>query len=68
LHINTPTVGIVLAATGILGVLISLAGETADYVDPVTFAFATVSILVAIVGIALAFKVPSEEEHMKRHS
>jgi hypothetical protein len=61
-------VGYVLAAIGILGVVISLAGETSDYVDPVTFSFATVSMFVAIVGIALAFKVPSEDEHLKRHS
>jgi hypothetical protein len=60
--------GYVLAAIGILGVVISLAGETSDYVDPVTFSFATVSMFVAIVGIALAFKVPSEDEHLKRHS
>jgi hypothetical protein len=48
-----------------IGVIISLAGETSDYVDPLTFTFATVSILVAIVGIALAFKMPSEDTKAK---
>jgi hypothetical protein len=62
LHINTNTVGHFLTAIGIFGVLISLAGETSDYVDPVTFTFATASILAAIVGIALAFKMPSEDK------
>jgi hypothetical protein len=66
LHINTNVVGYVLTAIGIFGVLISLAGETSDYVDPVTFTFATVSIFVAIVGIALAFKMPSEDKRAKR--
>jgi len=50
-----------LATLGIIGVIISLAGETSDYVDPLTFTFATVSILVAIVGIALAFKIPTDD-------
>ena len=58
--------GYVLTAVGIFGVLISLAGETSDYVDPVTFTIATVSIFVAIVGIALAFKMPSEHKQAKR--
>jgi len=66
LHINTNAVGYVLTAIGIFGVLISLAGETSDYVDPVTFTIATVSIFVAIVGIALAFKMPSEDKKAKR--
>ena len=55
-----------LAAIGIFGVLMSLAGETSDYVDPVTFTFATVSVFVAIVGIALAFRMPREKETTKR--
>jgi hypothetical protein len=66
LHFNTNTVGYVLTAVGIFGVLISLAGETSDYVDPVTFTFATVSIFVAIVGIALAFKMPGQDKNAKR--
>ena len=65
LHFNTNTVGYVLTGIGIFGVLISLAGETSDYVDPITFTFATVSIFVAIVGIALAFKMPSEDKRAK---
>jgi hypothetical protein len=52
----------VLTAAGILGIIISLATEQSDYVDPVAFGFATLSILIAIVGIALAFRMPSEKE------
>jgi hypothetical protein len=63
LHINTNIVGYFLTAIGIFGLLISLAGETSDYV---TFTFATASIFVAIVGIALAFKMPSEDKKAKR--
>jgi len=48
-----------------LGVLISLAGEPSDFVDPITFTLATVSISAAIVGIGLVFKMPSEDEHLK---
>jgi hypothetical protein len=58
--------GYVLATLGMIGVIISLAGETSDYVDPLTFAFATASILVAIVGIALAFKTPSKDAGTKQ--
>lgn len=58
--------GYLLATIGMIGVIISLAGETSDYVDPLTFTFATVSILVAIVGIALAFKMPSEDTKAKK--
>jgi putative exporter of polyketide antibiotics len=49
-----------------IGVIISLGGETSDYVDPVTFTFATVSILIAIIGIALIFKMPNEEADTKK--
>ena len=66
MHINPNTVGYFLTAIGMFGVLTSLAGETSDYVDPLTFTFATVSILVAIVGIALAFKMPNEDKSAKR--
>jgi cyanate permease len=66
LRINTTTVGYLLAAIGIFGVLMSLAGETSDYVDPLTFTFATVSIFVAIVGIALAFRMPGDDKTAKR--
>ena len=68
MHINPNTVGYLLTAIGIFGVLMSLAGETSDYVDPVTFTFATVSIFVAIVGIALAFKMPSADKKAKSGS
>jgi hypothetical protein len=47
----------VLTGVGILGVIISLVIEQSDY-DPVAFGIATVSILIAIIGLALAFKVP----------
>jgi hypothetical protein len=53
-------VGYILTALGIGAILFSLAGEQSDYVDPVTFTLATVSILVAIIGLALAFKLPDE--------
>jgi hypothetical protein len=47
----------VLTAVGLLGVVISLVTEQSDY-DPVAFGIATVSILVAIIGLALVFRVP----------
>jgi hypothetical protein len=62
LHIKIQTVGYVLTALGLVGVIFSLAGEQSDYVDPVTFAFATVSIALAIIGIALAFKMPTNAQ------
>jgi len=58
----------VLATAGMVGVVISLAGETSDYVDPLTFIFATVSILVAIVGIALAFRMPNRDAKVKQRA
>ncbi|MGD0688464.1 MAG: hypothetical protein ABSA50_01720 [Candidatus Bathyarchaeia archaeon] len=48
----------VLTAVGILGIVISLVIEQSDY-DPVAFGIATISILIAIAGLALAFKVPA---------
>jgi hypothetical protein len=56
-------VGYVLTALGIGGILFSFAGEQSDYVDPVAFTLATLSILVAIVGLALAFKLPNKNDH-----
>lgn len=58
---KTSTVAYVLTALGILGIMISLVTEQSDY-DPVAFGIATVSILVAIVGISLAFRIPHDEE------
>ena len=52
------TLAYVLTAVGILGIIISLVTEQSDY-DPVAFGIATVSILIAIMGLALAFKVPA---------
>lgn len=49
-----------LIALGISGVIIALVTEQSDY-DPVAFGIATVSILVAVVGISLAFKLPTED-------
>ena len=66
MRFTTHTVGYVLTAVGMIGVIISLGGETSDYVDPVTFTFATVSILIAIIGIALIFKMPNEEADTKK--
>ena len=57
-----PILAYILTAAGILGIIISLATEQSDYVDPVAFGFATVSILIAIVGIALAFRIPTDKE------
>ena len=54
----------ILTALGILGIFYSLITEQSDY-DPVAFGVATVSILVAIVGISLAFRMPSEDKAIK---
>ncbi len=66
MKVKIQTAGYILATIGMIGVIISLAGETSDYVDPVTFTFATVSIFVAIVGIAMAFKMPDEDTKAKK--
>jgi len=50
-------VGYVLTVLGIAGTIVSLVIEQSDY-DPVAFGVATVSILVAIVGLSLALKIP----------
>jgi hypothetical protein len=55
---NVSTLAYVLTAVGILGIIISLVTEQSDY-DPVAFGIATVSILIAIAGLALAFRVPA---------
>jgi hypothetical protein len=47
----------VLTGAGLLGIVISLVTEQSDY-DPVAFAIATVSILIAVIGLALFFRVP----------
>jgi hypothetical protein len=44
------------------GILFSFAGEQSEYVDPVTFTIATISIFVAIVGLALIFKLPAKKD------
>jgi hypothetical protein len=48
----------VLTAVGILGIIISLVIEQSDY-DTVAFGIATISMLIAIAGLALAFKLPA---------
>ena len=58
---NVSTLAYVLTAIGLLGIIISLVTEQSDY-DPVAFGIATVSILVAIVGISLAFRIPNGNE------
>lgn len=55
------TAAYVLTAVGIVGIIISLVTEQSDY-DPVAFGIATVSILIAIAGIALAFRMPHDKE------
>lgn len=49
--------GYVLTVLGIAGTMFSLIIEQSDY-DPVAFGVATVSILVAIVGLSLALRMP----------
>ena len=50
-----------MTAVGIAGIIIALMTEQSDY-DPVAFGIATVAILLAIVGIALVFKLPPNEK------
>jgi len=56
-----------LTALGILGIIIALVTEQSDY-DPTAFGIATVSILVAVIGISLVLKAPSGEEQPKQPS
>jgi hypothetical protein len=56
-----------LTALGILGIIIALVTEQSDY-DPTAFGIATVSILVAVIGISLALRAPSGEEQPKEPS
>lgn len=58
------TLAYVLTAVGILGIIISLVTEQSDY-DTVAFGIATISILIAIAGLALAFKVPAGTDQPK---
>ncbi len=64
---NVSTLAYVLTAIGILGIIISLVTEQSDY-DPVAFGIATVSILMAIVGISLAFRVPNGREQKRMNA
>ncbi len=57
-------VAYVLTALGLGGIIVSLVTEQSDY-DPVAFGIATVSILVAIIGLSLAFKMPQEDGQTK---
>ena len=57
----------VLTAVGILGIIISLVTEQSDY-DTVAFGIATISILIAIAGLALVFKVPAGTDQPKEGS
>jgi hypothetical protein len=52
--------GYVLTVSGIAGTMFSLIIEQSDY-DPIAFGVATVSILVAIVGLSLALRLPRGE-------
>jgi hypothetical protein len=56
-----------LTALGLGGIVYSLVTEQSD-VDPVAMGIATVSILVAIIGLSLAFKVPREDGQTERMS
>jgi hypothetical protein len=53
--------GYVLTVLGIAGTMFSLVIEQSDY-DPVAFGLATVSILVAIVGLSLALRMPRNDK------
>lgn len=53
--------GYLLTALGIVSIIIALVTEQSEY-DPVAFGIATVGILLAIVGISLAFKLPPDEK------
>lgn len=59
-------VAYILTSVGIMGVIISLVTMQSDY-DTVAFGIATVSILVAIVGISLVFKSQSYEQPNVAH-
>jgi hypothetical protein len=56
-----------LTALGILGIIIALVTEQSDY-DPTAFGIATVSILVAVIGISLALRAPSGEQQPNEQS
>jgi integral membrane sensor domain MASE1 len=56
-----------LTALGMLGIIIALVTEQSDY-DPTAFGIATVSILVAVIGISLALRAPKGEEQPKELS
>jgi hypothetical protein len=58
---RTHEIGYVLTSIGIAGIIIALMTEQSDY-DPVAFGIATVAILLAIIGIALVFKLPADEK------
>lgn len=58
---RTHELGYVLTAVGIVGIIIALMTEQSDY-DPVAFGIATIAILLAIVGIALVFKLPADQK------
>ncbi len=53
--------GYVLTVLGTAGTMFSLVIEQSDY-DPVAFGLATVSILVAIVGLSLALRMPRNDK------
>jgi len=55
----------VLTIVGIFGVIVSLVTEQSDY-DPVAFVIAAVSILVAVIGISLIFKIQTDEQPNER--
>jgi uncharacterized membrane protein HdeD (DUF308 family) len=50
-------VGFLLTVSGIVGIVYSLVTAQSDY-DPIAFGIATVSIFLAIIGIALIFRSP----------
>ena len=58
---RTHEIGYLLTAVGIAGIIIALMTEQSDY-DPVAFGIATIAILIAIVGIALVFKLPPNQK------
>jgi hypothetical protein len=62
---RTDLLAYVLTVLGVSGIFYALLTETSDY-DAVAFGIATVSIIVAIVGISLAFRLPPKEQQPKQ--
>jgi len=58
---HTQKIGYLLTAVGIVGIFVSFAIQQSE-IDPIAISLATVSILVSIIGIALALQTPSSNK------